>query len=121
MHQNWYNLSAPKLRVAFYRSEAGTEPIREWLLSLPKETRKAIGDDIKTVQFGWPLGMPLVRKMEPGLWEIRCDIPDGIARVFFTTNESTLVLLHAFIKKSNPTPSQELHVARRRRNEVHNG
>ncbi|MGH8561001.1 MAG: hypothetical protein ACRES4_03465 [Nevskiales bacterium] len=36
--------------------------MREWLKALPTDERKAIGEDLKTVQFGWPLGMPLVRK-----------------------------------------------------------
>jgi hypothetical protein len=54
--------------VAFFRTETGREPVREWLRSLPRGERKIIGEDLKTVQFGWPLGMPLVRKIEGGLW-----------------------------------------------------
>ena len=38
-----------KLQVAFYRTEAGREPVREWLLDLSDADRKAIGDDIRTV------------------------------------------------------------------------
>lgn len=73
------------------------------------------------MQLGWPLGMPLVRKLDARLWEIRCDIPQGIARVFFTTSDATMVLLHGFIKQSNATPRAELATAARRRNEVHHG
>jgi phage-related protein len=73
-----------RLTVVFYRSEAGREPVREWLKGLPKEERKVIGIDLKTVQFGWPLGMPLVRKLEPGLWEVRSSLAGKIARVLFT-------------------------------------
>lgn len=80
-----------------------------------------IGEDIKTVQFGWPLGMPLVRKMEAGLWEIRSHVPEGIARVLFTTVGATLVLLHGFIKKSRETPKTDLQLARRRKAEVTHG
>ena len=75
----------PILTVRFYVSGQGNEPVRDWLRNLPAEDRKAIGEDIKTVQFGWPLGMPLVRKMAAGLWEVRSHIHDGIARVLFTT------------------------------------
>jgi hypothetical protein len=57
----------PILKVVFYRFVSGAEPVRDWLRALTVEDRKAIGTDIKTVQLGWPLGMPLVRKMEPGL------------------------------------------------------
>ena len=119
MNQNWYSLWKPRLEVRFYMSASGNEPVRDWLLELPKTARRAIGEDIKTVQLGWPLGMPLVRKMEAGLWEIRCGIPDGIARVLFTTIGATMVLLHAFVKKSRATPANELDIARQRRHEVH--
>jgi phage-related protein len=104
----------PILDVVFYKSQSGNEPVRDWLKSLPKEDRKAIGEDIKTAQYGWPLGMPLIRKIERGLWEVRSDISTGIARVFFTVRDSLMVLLHGFVKKSQKTPPTELDTARRR-------
>lgn len=113
--------AAPKqtLSVHFYATETGNEPVREWLRSLPAEVRKTIGEDIKTVQFGWPLGMPLVRKMEPGLWEVRSKFTNGIARVFFTLadNGNVMLLAHGFIKKSDKTPATELPTARNRLND----
>ncbi len=104
----------PVLRVIFYRSEAGVEPVREWLKELKKEDRKAVGEDIKTAQFGWPLGMPLIRKIEKDLWEVRSNITDGIARTFFTVEKDTMVLLHGFVKKSQEIPPNELNITRRR-------
>ena len=104
----------PILTVTFFRTETGREPVREWLKSLPREQRKIIGEDIKTVQFGWPLGMPLVRKLDKDLWEIRIRLADGIARVLFTTGEQRMILLHGFIKKSQKTPPQELALAKTR-------
>lgn len=109
------NKDNPTLNVSFFRTEAGNEPVRDWLTELPREDRKAIGTDIKTVQFGWPIGMPVVRKMEPGLWEVRTDLTDTIARVLFTVEGSTLVLLHGFIKKSQKTPAADLATARARK------
>jgi hypothetical protein len=53
----------PILDVRFFRTHSGTEPVREWLKSLAASDRRTIGEDLKTVQLGWPLGMPLVRKM----------------------------------------------------------
>jgi len=104
----------PVLRVIFYRSENGVEPVREWLKELRKEDRRAVGEDIKTAQFGWPLGMPLIRKIEKNLWEVRSNITDDIARTFFTVEGDTMVLLHGFVKKSQETPQNELQTARRR-------
>ena len=85
--------------------------MREWLKSLTRENRKIIGEDIKTVQFGWPLGMPLARKLDQNLWEVRIRLSDGIARVMFTTGGHRMILLHGFIKKSPKTPRDDLALA----------
>jgi phage-related protein len=109
----------PVLSVDFYLTAAGKEPVRNWLIDkLTPAARKAIGVDIKTVQLGWPIGMPVVRKMTPGLWEIRSRIPEGIARVFFTVVNSRMVLLHGFVKKSQTTPRADIELALRRMKEV---
>ena len=108
----------PILDVVFYKTEAGNEPVREWLKDLPREDRKTIGEDIKTAQYGWPLGMPLIRKLERGLWEVRSRVPMGIARVMFTVKEAMMILLHGFVKKSQKTPQNELDTARRRLNNL---
>lgn len=102
------------LRVKFYQTSSGREPVREWLNDLAELDRKAIGNDIKTVQFGWPLGMPLIRKLAPGLWEVRAHITDGIARVLFTVVGAVMVLLHGFVKKSQKTPASDLALAQQR-------
>lgn len=107
-----------RLEVVFYRSAKGKEPVREWLRGLPKEDRRIIGIDIKIVQFGWPLGMPLVRKLEPNLWEVRSRLDQRIARNLFTVLDSQMVLLHGFIKKSQKTPQRDLEIAKRRKAEV---
>ena len=103
-----------KLAVKFFRTESGGEPVRKWLKELSKQERKAIGDDLRTLQFGWPVGMPLVRKMESGLWEIRTDFPNRIARVLFTVVAGEAVLLHGFMKQSRKTPQADLRTARKR-------
>ena len=103
------------LGVVFYRTELGNEPVREWLKGLTKQDKKTIGGDIKTVQYGWPLGMPVVRKMEPGLWEIRSRLDKRIARILFTVKAEQMVLLHGFIKKSQKTPQADLQRAKDRK------
>ena len=105
----------PVLTVKFFRTDGGREPVRDWLRNgHSPEDRRSIGTDIKTVQFGWPIGMPVVRKMEADMWEIRSRIRDGIARTLFTVIGSDMVLLHGFVKKSQKTPKEELQTARAR-------
>lgn len=106
------------LEVRFFRTTAGNEPVREWLKSLTREDRKSIGEDIKTAQFGWPIGMPLIRKLEKGLWEVRTTLEDGIARVIFTVVGNRMILLHGFVKKSQKTPKNDLETARKRLSQV---
>jgi phage-related protein len=82
---------------------------------LVAEDRKAIGDDIRTVEFGWPIGMPTCRPMGDGLFEVRTNLGGGrIARVLFTVERRNAVLLHGFIKKSQRTPQRELHTTKTR-------
>lgn len=100
--------------VHFYRSEFGREPVRDWLRRLPRSDRKAIGRDILTLQLGWPLGMPLARKLENSLWEIRSRLNTVNARIIFTVRNDTIVLIHGFIKKSRKTPARDLRLARKR-------
>lgn len=103
-----------RLQVTFYKSDSGNEPVRDWLKKLSREDRKTIGEDIKTVQFGWPLGMPLVLKIGKNLWEVRVQLDNRIARILFTVNKDYMVLLHAFIKKSQKLPPNDLKVAKSR-------
>lgn len=72
-----------------------------------------MGEDIKTVQFGWPPGMPLVRNMGGGIWE-RISLENRIARVLFVLEGSTMVLLHGCIKKSQATSQADLALAKDR-------
>ncbi|HUG58422.1 MAG TPA: type II toxin-antitoxin system RelE/ParE family toxin [Candidimonas sp.] len=107
-------MNTPSLEVRFFATAHGTEPVREWLKALPTSERRTIGEDVKTVQFGWPLGMPLVRKLAKDLWEVRVHLADRIARILFTVIGKIMVLLHGFIKKSSATPSDDLNVAKSR-------
>ena len=110
------NVKAKQLNTVFYRTENGSEPVREWLKDLLKSDKKAIGDDIKTVQFGWPLGMPLVDNLGRGLWEVRTKLAGSrIARVIFFMDSNTMVLVNGFIKKTRKTPNSELDLARKRK------
>ena len=102
------------LDVKFFKQTSGKEPVREWLKSLPSADRKLIGEDIKTVQRSWPLGMPLVRNLKDGLWEVRTDLENRIARVIFCTKDGNIVLLHGIIKKTQKTPKEDIALAKRR-------
>jgi phage-related protein len=108
----------PTLEVHFFSTDSGAEPVREWLKALSPDDRRVIGEDIKTVQLGWPLGMPLVRHMGDGIWEIRVRLENRIARVLFMLEGAIIVLLHGYIKKQQATPKPDLNLARSRYKQI---
>lgn len=107
------------IQARFYCTDAGNEPVREWLIELDRAERKIIGDDIQTVQLGWESGLvgePLVKSLGAGLFEVRSSLPSHrIARVFFCIFDRKIVLLHGFIKKTKQTPGKELELAKKRK------
>ncbi len=108
-----------RLPAAFYALPSGREPVRDWLKALDRDDRKIVGEDIKDVEFSWPIGMPLCRSLGSGLWEVRSDLPRGrIGRVLFCVSRGRMVLLHAFIKKTQKTPPGERALALSRMKEI---
>ena len=104
--------------VIFYRTRAGASVVRDWLRGLDAKDRNAIGQDLMRVQYRWPVGMPLCRAMGGGLWEVRSDLPSNrIARVLFCVSGGKILVLHAFVKKSQKTPDADLALARKRQRE----
>ena len=103
-----------RVPAIFYRTDAGGEPVREWLKGLSQQDRKRVGEDIKTVEFGWPIGMPVCRSMGGGVYEVRSSLAQNrIARVlFYIDKKGRMVLLHGFIKKVQKTPDEDLRLAR---------
>jgi phage-related protein len=127
MYRFWYirkdgrmeKKQAPEVPVRFYQSATGREPVLEWLRDLDRNDRRAIGLDLMRVQFGWPIGMPLVRSLKDGLWEVRSSLPSQkIARLILCFHDKTLIVLHGFIKKTQKTPAEDLEIAKRRMKEV---
>ena len=108
-----------RLPAIFYALPSGREPVRDWPLQLTKEDRAIIGEDIKDVEFSWPIGMPLCRSLDGGLWEVRSSLAQGrIARVLFCVARGRMALPHGFIKKTQKTPAKDMDLARRRMKEM---
>lgn len=111
-----------KIDVFFYATKCGKQPVLEWLKSLDSEDKRILGEDIKTVQFGWPLGMPLVKSLGNGLWEIRSRLKSKkIVRIIFFMYRNKIILLHAFIKKTYKTVNNDINLALKRKFEIENG
>ncbi|NET09513.1 MAG: type II toxin-antitoxin system RelE/ParE family toxin [Symploca sp. SIO2B6] len=112
-------MDSKRLPARFYKTATNNEPVREWLKQLAPQERKIIGADLKTVEYGWPIGMPTCRPMGKGLYEVRSNLPNGkIARILFCLFQGNMVLLHGFIKKTQKTPQTDLALALKRKKEL---
>lgn len=106
------------LSVSFFRTLGGNEPVLDWLKGLEPSDRKIIGEDLRTVQIGWPIGMPVCRPLRDGLYEVRSAISDGrIARLLFFQVGQSLIIVEGFIKKTRATPKEILNNALKRKSE----
>lgn len=113
--------STRRLPAVFYRSASGDEPVREWLKALVKTDRQTIGEDIAYVQYKWPIGKPRVDHLRGSVWEVRSKIGNRIARVLFAVEETEMILLHAFVKKTQQTNPADIDLATQRLKEWHHG
>jgi phage-related protein len=108
-----------RIPLVFFRTEAGAEPVRDWLRTLPKPDRRIVGGGLKQLEYGWPIGMPLCRALGRGLFELRSTLATRrIARVIVCVFENELYALHGFIKKTQKTPEADLDLARRRKRQL---
>jgi hypothetical protein len=96
-----------KITVLFFRTTAGGQPVREWLLDLSEADRKIVSKDIYTVEVGWPVGMPVCENITgyPDIKAVRSTIRDGKveARVYFAIDGNNMILLHGNEGKTNQT------------------
>ena len=109
-----------RIEVFFYCTTTGKEPVREFLQALSDEEKKIIGTDIKVVQWRWPTGEPLVKKLSASIYEIRSTLKNRIVRILFSQVSDKLVLLHSFVKKTQKTDEKDIKMAIKRLKEVLN-
>ena len=105
-----------RVPLVFFRTEGGAEPVREWLRELPKADRRIVGEGLKQLEYGWPIGMPLCRALGGGVFELRAALPSRrIARVIVCVFAEELYARRGFSKKTRKTPEGDLKLARRRK------
>lgn len=107
-------------KVLFYRSAAGNNVVLNVIRALSVEEKKVVGEDLKTVQIGFPMGLPLCRPLGEGLYEIRSSLPskrEFRLIFFFDRARQVLLVVHALFKKSAKLPKADLDLARKRKEE----
>ena len=109
-------MSEQVLSIMFYKLPSGKEPVREFLKGLSKSDRAKVGALLFKLQKEHKLSSPNAEYLGKQLWELRVIGENGKIRVMYCYFAKTnIILLHAFIKKSAKTPTQELELAMERK------
>jgi phage-related protein len=107
-------------KVSFYKTAAGNDVVLEFIRAQPLDDRRVIGRDLKVLEIGYPVGMPLCRHIEGDLWEVRSSLPSKReARLiyFYDGKRQMIVVVSGFVKTTRSTPKREINLAQRRRKE----
>lgn len=103
-------------KVEFYDNNV-KKSIKEW----PKKMQAKFIWVLDVIEKFGPadVGMPHVKAMGQGLFEIRIKANEGIGRaIFCTIKGKVVIILNGFIKKTQKTPAREIELARKRMEEV---
>lgn len=106
--------------VLFYETASGNEVVLDFVRQLSAGEKKVVGEDLKAVQIGFPIGLPLCRPLGDGLYEIRSSLPSKRELrliFFFDRARQCLLVVHALFKKSAKLPKGDLDLARKRKEE----
>jgi len=111
--------SPKQLPAAFYRSPAGTEPVRDWLKELSAVDRPTLGYDTAWLKLDGRWECHSADRLARAFGKSEAhSAATGFARVIFCVAHGRMILLHGFIKKTQKTPQSDLELARRRQKEV---
>lgn len=95
---------------------------RDTIRDFPEDVRRGFGKAIFDLQKGANLSMPLSRAMSSvaaGAEELRVKDRSGTYRVFYYTRlVDSILIFHAFTKKTQKTPPHEIALARQRLKEM---
>ena len=104
--------------VEYFHSRVQAE-IDSWPVDVLADYARIVG---LLIEHGPNLNLPYSRAFGDGLFELRPRGRSGIGRAFYCfLIGRRVIVLHAFIKKSQQTPEHEIGVARKRLKEMQNG
>jgi len=98
--------------IELYESASGNQPVADFIAALKPGEQAKIARAIDLLkEYGPSIGMPYVRHMADDLWELRVPFGGQAFRLLFFISGNTLVVVHAFSKKTSKAPQKELKTA----------
>ena len=112
----------PKYLVRFYKA-SDREPVVDFLANEIQDEHEAKAYNLlRHLQANGAYRNPYVEKLRGDIWELKVDYSGVWLRLLFSFGpESTIIVLHAFKKKTNKTPAREIHVAQERADRLKRG
>jgi phage-related protein len=109
-------------KIRFYLTSSGRSPVEEFLKNQSNEIQERFVEAVSWLASGQNLSMPLARNLSgihPGLHELRLRDRSGQIRVlYFMKKADGIYMVHAFRKKTQALPRQEIERALRRIREI---
>ncbi len=111
-----------EMEIVFYSKADGTEPAKEFLLSLDKKMRAKITMMLDLLsKNGSALREPYSKHLTDGIFEIRAKVGSDLSRVlYFFVYGHKAILTNGFVKKTQKTPRKEIALAKKYRNDYLN-
>ena len=108
-----------EFEIIFYEKEDGTEPAKDFILSLDIKMRAKVIRTIEMLDYGgYELREPYSKALEDGIFELRTKLGSDITRVmYFFVIGNKAVLTNGFIKKTQKTPKSEIERAKKYRDD----
>lgn len=101
-----------KWQIYYYISSSGRNPVKDFLDERSSVKSKAFKVFKYIKEFGLTIAIPHIKKLTgTPLWEIRILGEDSVRILYITRKEKQILLLHAFVKKTNKTPLKEIELA----------
>lgn len=98
-------------QVKFFLNQRGDYPVKDFIEKLEKPIYVKILQSIHLIESnGIFIKPPYVKKIQDNIWELRISKKIQV-RIFYCFYKNAFYLLHAFIKKSQKTPRNELKIA----------
>ncbi len=105
-------------KVKFFQTSRGDYPVKDFIESQDEATYAKVIHSIRLLSDNGPfLKPPFIKKLQGKLYELRISGKVAI-RIFYTIDHNVYYLLHAIVKKTQKTLSQELKTAVDRMKEI---
>ena len=104
-----------------WRVEILNAAVQEEIAALPDDIRAKLAHIVELMSAAGPQRMrePHVKPLRDKLWEMRMTGRDGIARaIYILAQGRRVVILHAFVKKTQKTPPEAIRLALKRAKEL---